>query len=167
MDYYNAERLEAETPGVKLIAELAATITDLGLASVAYIAPVNHEMLKTTLGDAAVSHLVRNAEVIETAYLPGLGGRGPIANAVCLSPSKEFVDPVHLTYAGQERLARHIADLSPPAGSLPMTETHYTPARTTTGSPRPGVCCWATSCTTGSSVAGTNRCRWQHQRSPS
>lgn len=109
MDYYNAEELTAESPGVKLVEELGSALADLGLRSVAYVAPVNHQVLRTTLGQVAVDQLTRNAKLVETAFMEGANGTGRVVNAAFECPSEEFADPVHLNDRGRLRLARRIA----------------------------------------------------------
>ncbi len=109
MDYYNAERLERDSIGVELVADLGATLSQVGLRSVAYIHPVNHEVIAKTLGPKAPAHVERNASVIEAAYSEGAGGLGSTVNGIFDSPASEFVDPVHLTDQGRRRLAARIA----------------------------------------------------------
>jgi hypothetical protein len=114
MDYYNAERLEADSVGVTLVGDLAATLAEMRLPSVAYIAPINHEVLKTVLGAGAVEHMQRNAEVVETAYLKSAAGLGEVVNATMDNPGSDFSDPVHLNDHGRQVLARRIADVVRP-----------------------------------------------------
>lgn len=110
MDYYNAERLEPDSVGVTLVGEMAAALAELGLPSVAYIAPINHQILKTTLGEGAVEHMKRNAEIVETAYLKSAAGLGTVVNATMDNPTTDFSDPVHLNDRGRHVLAKRIAD---------------------------------------------------------
>lgn len=109
MDYYNAERLESDSIGVELVAQLGATLSHADLPSVAYIHPVNHEVIAKVLGPKAPEHVAHNAAVIEAAYLGAAGERGAMVNAIFDSPASEFVDPVHLSYEGRLRLAKGIA----------------------------------------------------------
>lgn len=109
MDHYNAERLEDDSPGVTLVTELAEAIDALALPSVAYIAPINHEVVTKTLGAEARDHVKRNAAIVEAAYLRG-GPRGTVVNATFDSPAAEFDDPIHLSDAGRRRLAGRLAD---------------------------------------------------------
>lgn len=113
MDYYNAEALTPDLPGVQLVRDLGARLTEMNLPSVAYIAPVNHEVLKTTLGADAVDHLKRNADVIAESYAAGCGddfaARARVVNGVASSPNAHFADPVHLNFTGREAFAELIA----------------------------------------------------------
>jgi hypothetical protein len=110
MDYYNAERLEPESPGVELVTKLGAMLAGMGLPSVAYIPPVNHELLVKTLGEHAREHVERNAAIVEEAYAQGVGESGTVVNAIFDNPASEFMDPLHLDVSGRLRLARRIAD---------------------------------------------------------
>lgn len=110
MDHYNAERLEADSPGLRLVAEMGAKLRELGLPSVAYIPPINHEVVAKALGKGAVEHVERNAGLVEAAFLEGAGADGRVVNAVFDSPAGEYMDPIHLTQQGRERLGRRIAD---------------------------------------------------------
>ena len=77
MDFYNAERLEPESPGVALVGELGQMLSGMELPSVAYIAPINHEVAAKTLGEGAREHLARNAALVEAAYREAAGAFGP------------------------------------------------------------------------------------------
>jgi hypothetical protein len=110
MDYYFAERLEPDGIGIQLVAELGAKLTDAGLRSIAYIQPVNYEIIAKTLGPKAPEHVGRNAEVVETAYSEAAGDLGSVVNATFDHPGNEFVDPAHLTSEGRNKFARRIAD---------------------------------------------------------
>ena len=110
MDYYNAERLEPESPGVGLVTKLGSMLARMELQSVAYIPPVNHEVLVKTLGRHAYEHVERNAAIVEEAYEKGVGDSGAIVNAIFDSPASEFIDPLHLDVDGRLRLARRIAE---------------------------------------------------------
>lgn len=109
MDYYNAERLEAESPGVVHVRDLGTQVAKLSIPTVAYIAPVNHMVLRTTLGEKSLDHLRHNADVIATAFHDTADRYGTVVDAVFDSPSSEFVDPVHLTLEGRERMAHHLS----------------------------------------------------------
>ncbi len=82
----------------------------MGLPSVAYIAPINYEVVCKTLGEGAREHLARNATLIEVAYREAAGAFGTVVNAVFECPAGEYMDPLHLTEAGRARLARAIAN---------------------------------------------------------
>lgn len=114
MDYYYAERLESDSVGVLLASELATTLVSLGLPSVAYIPPINYEVLGKALGEAAHEHVIRNAGLIESAYSDAVGGLGAVVNAAFDCPASEFMDPIHLTEVGRRRLAGQIAAVAQP-----------------------------------------------------
>jgi hypothetical protein len=117
MDFYNAERLEPDSPGVLLVGELGRMLSAMGLRSVAYVAPINYEVVSKTLGEGARDHLARNADLVETAYREAAGAFGTVVNAVFECPAGEFMDPLHLSEVGRGRLARVIA-----AAVAPMLE---------------------------------------------
>jgi hypothetical protein len=109
MDSYNAEKLEPESPGVKLAAQMATLLRQQGLNSVAYTPPINLDVCDKTLGPDARAHILRNADVLATAYRDAVGDRGTVVNAVAVCPGDEFADPLHLKEAGRRRLAAEIA----------------------------------------------------------
>jgi hypothetical protein len=110
MDSYNAERLEPDGIGVRLVADMATMLRDQGLRSVAYVPPINLDVAEKTLGEGARAHILANAAVLETAYGEAVGDSGTVVNAVALCPGAEFADPLHLKEAGRRRLAAAIAD---------------------------------------------------------
>ncbi len=114
LDAYNAEQLTPESLGVRLVGQMGAALGELDLPSVAYIAPVNHELLKITLGEIALERLRDNAAVVESAFLQTANSRGRVVNAAFDSPAVEFSDPVHLGDAGRARLARRLAETMRP-----------------------------------------------------
>lgn len=109
MDYYNADRLEDDSPGIRLIREMGAVLTAMELPSVAYVLPVNGERLVESLGDAASDHVRRNAALVESAYLGSVGERGAMVNAILDHPSADFIDPLHLGSGGRLPLAARIS----------------------------------------------------------
>jgi hypothetical protein len=109
MDYYNGERLEPDSPGVGLVTQLGAMLKGMGLASVAYVPPVNHEVIAKVLGAKAPEHIARNATIVEAAYEEGAGESGAVVNAIFDSPAREFIDPLHLNVEGRLKLAGNIA----------------------------------------------------------
>jgi len=110
MDVYNAETLTADSPGVRLLADLATYLRELGIPTVAYVAPVNRDVLVSALGDGAAVHVERNAESVASAYLDAAGPGHQVVNAVFAAPSEEYGDPVHLNDAGRRRFAPMIAE---------------------------------------------------------
>lgn len=114
MDFYNAERFDPDTVGVKIVAEMGATLRELGVPSVAYVPPINHDVLVATLGASAKEHVEHNASLLEQAFLSTCGELGTVVNAIWDSPATEYVDPVHLTPAGRARFAARIADAARP-----------------------------------------------------
>jgi hypothetical protein len=109
MDMHYAERFEPGTAGVRLVAELGSALAEMGLPSVAYIQPVNHELLAKILSPDIREHLEHNAALVEAAFLEGSGELGSVVNAISDSPPPEFWDPVHLNYDGRGRFAARIA----------------------------------------------------------
>jgi hypothetical protein len=110
LDLYNAERLTAESPGVTLLTDMGHAASKLGIPSVAYISPVNREVLVTVFKEPVVEHLETNAEVMTRAYLDAAGPGHRVVNALLSSSAADFGDPVHLNGAGRLHLARLIAD---------------------------------------------------------
>jgi hypothetical protein len=110
MDFYNAERLEPDSPGVLLVAELGAQLKALGVPAVAIIPPLNHEVIVKTLGAKAREHVERNAAIIQTAFQDAMGEMGTVVNAVVDCPATEFIDPLHLSEHGRGRLAARISE---------------------------------------------------------
>jgi hypothetical protein len=110
MDSYNAERLEPDSIGVRLVADMATMIRDQKLQSVAYIPPINLEVGDKVLGPNSREHIERNAELLSTAYAEAAGESGTVVNAVGQCPVSEFADPLHLAEAGRRRLAALIAE---------------------------------------------------------
>lgn len=108
IDFYNGERLEADSPGVALVRDLGRTLVRMGLPSVAYLLPVNRDDIASEGGQAALDHVAHNADVIVTAYSDAVGDTGRIVNAVFDAPGEEFIDPLHLGSAGRRRLANRI-----------------------------------------------------------
>jgi hypothetical protein len=117
MDMHYAERFEPESVGVRLVADLGAALREMELPSVAYIQPVNYELVTKILGTDIREQLEHNARLVEEAFLEGIGEGGAVVNAICDSPPPEFWDPVHLNYDGRLRFAARIA-----AALRPMLE---------------------------------------------
>ena len=114
IDYYNAERLEPESPGVQFVADLARTLVHMDLRAVSYIIPVDRDDLAEAGGQAFLDHAARNAEVIATTFQENMGARGAMVNAVLDSPGTDFIDPLHLAAAGRRRLAARIVAAARP-----------------------------------------------------
>ena len=110
LDYYNAETLDADSPGVVLVREMGALLREMDIPSVAHISPINHEMATKLLGPKARDHIARNAEVVESAYQAGAGDLGAVVNGAFDCPSSEFSDPAHVNEAGRRRFGAAIAD---------------------------------------------------------
>jgi hypothetical protein len=109
LDAYTGERLEPESPGVRLVAEMAGVLRSMNLRSVVYITPTNYELTEKVLGEGARAHIERNAEVAASAFLGSAGGLGMVVNRIVACPAAEFSDPLHLTQQGRHRLAQGIA----------------------------------------------------------
>lgn len=114
MDFYNAEALTPESPGVLQAAELGAMVRELGMRSVAYIPPVNHGVVKATLGEEAREHVRRNADLIAQAYLEAAGEGSQLADGLFQSPPERFIDPIHVDPQGRLDVARLIAQVARP-----------------------------------------------------
>lgn len=107
MDSYNAEKLEPDSFGVKLVAEMATMIRDQGLHSVAYIPPINLEVSDKTLGPDSRAHILHNAQLLVDSYSTAAGDSGTVVNCVDQCGVSDFADPLHLTESGR----RHVASL--------------------------------------------------------
>lgn len=128
VDAYTAERLEPESPGIRLIAEMAGALRSLELRSVAYITPTNYELAEKVLGEGARACIERNADVATSAFLGSAGGLGVVVNSVVACPAAEFSDPLHLKHQGRHRLAQGIAEaLDERLTSDPRTEPVLVP----------------------------------------
>jgi hypothetical protein len=110
MDSYNAERLEPDSLGVKLVGEMAAMIRDQGHNSVAYVPPINLDVSDKTLGAASREHIVRNAQILADSYAAAAGDSGTVVNCVDQCPVGDFADPLHLTESGRRHVASLIAE---------------------------------------------------------
>lgn len=110
MDLYNAEELTPESPGVALLADMGGVVRRLGVQSVAYISPINREVLTTVLKEHAPARVASNAEVIRAAYLDAAGPGHSVVNATFACGSEDFGDPVHLNSVGRLHMAKLIAD---------------------------------------------------------
>ena len=110
MDYYHSERLAPESDGVVLVRQLGTQLTRLGVPSVACIGPINHEVVRATVGTETIDQIRDNSVVIEDAFLAGSGDIGRVANVALDNPAEEFADPLHLTFEGRERMARSLAE---------------------------------------------------------
>lgn len=110
MDHANSEKLTPQSVGVTLVRDLALQLQALGLPSVAYIPPVNYELIAKLLRPEAVDHIRENAAVVEQAYAEAGDGSGVCVNAAFLSPEAHFGDAIHVKQAGRATLAVAIAD---------------------------------------------------------
>jgi hypothetical protein len=108
MDMHYAERFETDSIGIRLVADLGRALAELELPSVAYIQPVNHELLTKILSPDVRGHLEHNADLVEAAFREGSGELGTVVNAICDSEPPEFWDPVHLNYDGRCMFATRI-----------------------------------------------------------
>jgi hypothetical protein len=109
MDSYNAEQLEPDGIGVKLVAEMASMIREQKLHSVAYIPPINIEVCVKVLGEGSRAHIERNAQLLADAYQEAAGETGTVVNAVDKCQVSDFADPLHLSESGRRHLASMIA----------------------------------------------------------
>jgi hypothetical protein len=114
MDFYNAERFEPDSVGVRIIGEMGEMLAAMRIPTIAYIPPINHEVLVSTLGAAAREHAQRNAELIEASFRATCGDLGSVVNGIFDSPAGEYIDPVHLSPVGRSRFAARIAAAARP-----------------------------------------------------
>lgn len=115
VDYYHGERLEPESPGIVLIAEMGRMLSAMEIPSVAYISAVNYSDAVRFAGDDARDHIRHNAEVIEAAYREGTGKLGTCVNGVFDCTASDFCDPVHLEADARRRLAANIVEAARPS----------------------------------------------------
>lgn len=109
-DYHSAGRLEPDSEGVTVVADLARMLGDMKLRSVAYIPPSNLEMVGKFLGADAPPHVVRNAAIMADTYGDACGELGSVVDATSGMPQQGFHDPIHLNMIGRRRLAAQIAE---------------------------------------------------------
>jgi lysophospholipase L1-like esterase len=121
LDYHQAERLEADTPGVLLVAQMGQLIRDMGAASVAYVSPINYELAAKLLGPGLPDHIAHNVEVVRAAYQDAVGDTGAVVNAAFQAGADGFSDVAHVKADGRRQLAASIAEAAKPllAGSVP------------------------------------------------
>jgi hypothetical protein len=110
MDSYNAERLEPDSLGVRLVGEMGSAIRAQGLHSVAYIPPINLDVSDKVLGAGSREHIIRNAQLLADSYQQAVGDSGSVVNAVDRCSVADFADPLHLAESGRRHLASMIAD---------------------------------------------------------
>ena len=108
IDFAYAQKLDRSCAGVEIVAQVAEEARKLDVPAVAYIPPVNYEIVGKLCGKTGYEHVVHNAGVIQDAFLEG-GGKVGVVNAVLDSPASEFGDPVHVDGVGRKRLAGKIA----------------------------------------------------------
>ncbi|HVV30423.1 MAG TPA: hypothetical protein VHC41_06050 [Mycobacteriales bacterium] len=109
MDLYNAERLDPDSKGIAQLAALARLLSELEIPSVAYIPPINYEVIVKALGAGSRQHVACNVEVVESAIREAGGSRAQVVNAAFDHAAQGFLDPLHLKAAGRVQLARRIA----------------------------------------------------------
>lgn len=110
IDYYYAEMLTPESPGVKAIAELGAMLRNLEIAGVAYISPVNHEAAAATIGQFVCEQEARCNEICAKAFLDALGDRGRVVDLSFDFPARDFVDPLHPGYRPRRAIGMQVAE---------------------------------------------------------
>ena len=108
-EYYMAERLSPDSPGVALVAELSRMLATLDVPSVAYQSPLNFQAADRLLGTCVRPLLVKDGEMVTHAFHSGLRESRTMVDAVADHPEDEFFDPAHLTHKGRQRLAIRIA----------------------------------------------------------
>jgi hypothetical protein len=109
-EYYFAERVDPQGPGIELVGELGKALLDLDLASVGYIAPLNHEAGSRLLGTDTTEHLRSNGEIVARAFGDAVGSAGVAFDAVVALGEDAFFDPAHLRAPGRRHMAKMIAD---------------------------------------------------------
>lgn len=114
LDLANAEVLSAESEGVATVAELGSRIAELGLPSIAYIPPVNMEVIGKILGEASRGHIAGNAAVLQEAFLKASNGRADVLDSTMGTPATEFSDPAHLNDLGRRRFAGQLVSMIRP-----------------------------------------------------
>ncbi|MGP0030233.1 MAG: hypothetical protein ACLPVF_06975 [Acidimicrobiales bacterium] len=110
LDSYVGERLEPDTPGIQLVADMGRLVRHLNLRTVVYIPAVPHELSERLLGHGARQHIERNASVAASAFLESARAVGTVVNLAVAGPEAEFSDPIHFNHLGRHRLARAIAE---------------------------------------------------------
>jgi hypothetical protein len=102
LDSHNGETLTPDSVGVRMIAEMAGSAADLGLQVVAYIPPVNVDLVRKVFKQPGLDHIARNAEVVSNAIEQATHGTGRVVNAVFACPEKDFGDALHLSIEGRK-----------------------------------------------------------------
>ncbi len=110
LDYYYAEMLTPESPGVTALADMGAMLRELGVAGVGYISPVNHEAVVQTIGEFACDQEARCNEICIEAFLDAIGDRGRVVDLSFAFPSRDFVDPLHPGYRARRAIGMKVAE---------------------------------------------------------
>jgi len=110
LDYYMGERFTAQSPGIRLVAELGALIAQLGVPAVAYAVPVDYELMADLFGPSAREHVAANASLMASTFCDATGGLGAFVDATFECAASEFTDPLHVDEAGRRRLGARIAE---------------------------------------------------------
>ena len=110
VDYYYAENLTPESPGVTAMVEMSEMLRDLGVASIGYISPVNHEAAAKAIGEFVCDQEKRCNEICIAAFLGALGDRGRVVDLSFSFPSRDFVDPLHPGYRARQAIGAKIAE---------------------------------------------------------
>jgi hypothetical protein len=114
LDYHLAERLEPDTPGVALVAQMGAALRDMKIPSVAYVSPMNHELAVKLLGAHVPEHIARNVEIVRNAYEEAVGELGTFVDAAFQTGADGFSDVAHVKEQGRRELAAAIAAATKP-----------------------------------------------------
>jgi hypothetical protein len=109
MDFYHAEELKPDSPGVVKVRELGSRLRELSLPTVGYIPQVQRDALRQVAGEDGPEHARRNAELVEGTFREAIGDLGVVANAVLESPGTDFIDPIHTGPRGRALLTERIA----------------------------------------------------------
>ncbi|MCW2753028.1 MAG: hypothetical protein JWQ32_439 [Marmoricola sp.] len=104
----NAGRLDATSEGVVLAGNLSARLAESGQRSLAYIPPVNLEVVRKFWGEPAVEQVLANGALLENTYRENSRGLGAVLNSITLSPQQDFADPAHLNGTGRLHFAREL-----------------------------------------------------------
>lgn len=107
MDFYVAEGLGPESPGVQSLRDLGALVEHLGIPSVACIFPVNYQLARAALGSKASQRILDNAALLEATYSRQNSLCG-VVNAATTCRASDFMDPLHLRAEGRIRLAEQL-----------------------------------------------------------
>jgi len=109
VDFYYADHLEPDDPGVRMSAEVGRMLKEMGIPSIALLSAINYEAAVRMVGDGVVDHIRRNGQIVEQAYQDAVGDTGTVLNCCFDCRDEEFSDPLHHKQDARLRLARQLA----------------------------------------------------------